>query len=204
MQENPLECTLSKTLAPVGLALCEGNWFKLAQTVVASKELCRLVTEALLKKVKMECEVLCSTLSKSKLHLSSPEDLTKFDWKDVAYELQQKAPTFLSFLTKVASPSRLRNRHKGATEDSLHPAVCIAAAVLLKQRCERMCALQHLIGIILFHGNASKQVYCTYMISITLQHNYYLFIDPKTSLSDANLCVTNCHSDKNGSISQRL
>ena len=122
MQENPLECTLSKTLAPVGLALCEGNWFKLAQTVIASKDLCRLVTEALLKKVKAECKVLCSTLSKTKLRLSSPEDLTKFDWKDVAFELQQKAPTFLSFLTKVAAPSHLRNRHKGATEDSLYPA----------------------------------------------------------------------------------
>ena len=133
--------------------------------MVANKDLCRLVTDALLKKIKAECEVLCSTLSKTKLRLSSPEDLTKFDWNDVAGELQQKAPNFLSFLTTVAAPKRRsRNRHKGITTECLYPAVCTAAAVLLKQRCEGMSALQHIIGTMLFHGNASKQVFIILLI----------------------------------------
>lgn len=81
--------------------------------------------------------------------------------KVVAQELQQKAPIFFAFLLAVASPHRPRNIHKGTTLESRYPAITMAAAVLLKERSDRMSALQHLVGIILFHGNASKQVYIT-------------------------------------------
>lgn len=156
--ENPVESTLSKTLAPIGLALYRGNWLSVAQSVISCKEMRKLVIDVLLKRVTAECEILCSTSSKSKLQLSKPADLMAFSWIAVAQELKQKAPTFFGFLSAVISRHRQRNRHKGITEESCFPALCTAAAILLKQRCEKMNSLQHLIGTILFHGNASKQV----------------------------------------------
>ena len=153
-----MESTLSKTLAPIGLALSKGNWLSVAQSVVNCAEMRKLVIDAVLKRVTGECETLCSTMSKTKLRLSKPDDLMSFNWTAVAEELQQKAPTFFAFLSAVISRHRQRNRHKGATLESCFPALCTAAAILLKQRCDKMNALQQLIGVIMFHGNASKQV----------------------------------------------
>ena len=81
-----------------------------------------------------------------------------FRWNSVAQELQQKAPSFFAFLSVVITRHHQRNRHKGITLESCYPALCTAAAILLKQMNDKMNALQQLIGIFLFHGNASKQV----------------------------------------------
>ncbi len=117
-----------------------------------------LVVGLVLKRLRDECEQLCSRSRKGMLRKSSPDDLQSFNWVSIASELKQEAPLLFAVLTAAGAPPRPRNVSKGATEESRYPAICTAAAVLLKERCDFMSALQHLLGIILFHGNASKQV----------------------------------------------
>ena len=85
-------------------------------------------------------------------------DLQSFDWTALAGELKREAPLLFAVLMAAGAPPRPRNVRKGATEESCYPAICTGATILLKEGCGFLSTLQHVIGIILFHGNASKQV----------------------------------------------
>ena len=87
--------------------------------------------------------ILCSSSSKSTLRMTSPENLQAFDWSVIADKLKQKAPLHFAVLMAVGSH---------------YSGVCTAAAILLDEWYDSMSALQHLVEIILFHSNASKQV----------------------------------------------
>ena len=158
MYDKPVHRVMSPTLRPIALALYRGNWQSIARSVMKCSALSAIVVELVLKRLREECELLCSRSKRTKLAHSSPDELQSFSWTSVATELKQKAPILYAMLSTVGAPLRPRNIHKGASEESRYPAICTAAAVLLKERCDYMCALQHLVGVILFHGNASKQV----------------------------------------------
>ena len=158
MYEKPVHRFMSTTLRPIALALYRGNWQSIAQSVMKCDALSHIVVDLVLKRLQAECEHLCSRSINSKLRQSTPHDLQSFNWMSICSELKQEAPLLFAMLTTAGAPPRPRNVHKGATEESRYPAICTAAAVLLKERCDFMSALQHLLGILLFHGNASKQV----------------------------------------------
>ncbi len=158
LYEKPVHRFVSTSLRPVALALYRGNWQSLAQAVLKCREVSSLVVDLVTKQLRNECEQLCSRSRRGMLKSSSPEDLQSFNWVSLAAELKREAPLLFSLLSAAGGPPRPRNVHKGATEESRYPAICTAAAVLMKERCDFMCALQQLLGVILFHGNASKQV----------------------------------------------
>ena len=158
MYKKPVTRQIPTALRSVALALYKNNWQSIAQAVMNCSLLSCRVVDIVLKKLKDECELLCSKSGDGLLRKSSPEALLSFNWLSVASELRQEGPLFFSVLTTVGAPSRPRNVRKGVTDDSRYPAICTAAARLLKERCEFMNVLQHLLGIILFHSNATKQV----------------------------------------------
>ena len=158
MNEKSISKIVPTSLQPIALALHQGNWQAVAQAVMKCHEVSSLVTDILLKRIQAECEQLCSSSRKSLMRMSSPDDLESFSWHSLVSELKQKAPLLFAFLAAAGAPPRPRNVRKGATEKSRYPALCMAAAVLLKERCYAMSALQHLVGLILFDGNASKLV----------------------------------------------
>lgn len=184
MHEKPVERFISASLQPIALALYRGNWQSIAQAVMRSSEVSCIVVDLLLKELQGECEQLCSSSRKSILRKSSPEDLQSFNWLSVSHELKQEAPLLIAFLSAAGAPPRPRNIHKGATAESRYPALCTAAAVLLKERCQFMNALQQLVGIILFHGNASKQV-------STIQGQYDIVYTPIISSIQTLFCRSN-------------
>ena len=59
----------------------------------------------------------------------------------------KKLALLFAFLEAVGAPDRRRNVRKGVVQETRYPALCTAAAVLLKERCEDMHALQHLLGL---------------------------------------------------------
>lgn len=175
MYENPIERSISASLRPIALALVSSNWQSIAQAVMKCNEVSAAIVDLVLKQLKSECEQLCSRSKNSMFKRSSPGDLQSFNWLSAANELKKEAPILFSVLTAAGAPPRPRNIYKGATEESRLPAICTAAAVLLKERCMHMNALQHLLGLTLFHGNASKQVSyinMTITIHIYIQYKY--------------------------------
>ena len=174
MYEKPVQHILSDTVRSIGLVLSKENFQAVANAVMKCSETAELVTDIVIRNLNAECEKLCSTSNKSILRMSAPEDLQKFDWNVLVCELKQKAPLFFAILMTVGAPPRPRNKRKGVTEDTRYPGVCTAAAILLKEQCDNMSALQHLVGVILFHGNASKQVHLE--ISITIYDLEIIFM----------------------------
>ena len=151
--------TVSPCLKPIALALHQNNWQVLAEAVHTIPVVSSLAINVVLNMLQLECQQLCRKDSTCILKRSSPADLHSFNFVALANDLKQKAPLLFAFLEAVGAPDCRRNVRKGVVEETRYPALCTAAAVLLKERCEDMNALQHLLGVVLFDGNASKQVY---------------------------------------------
>ena len=66
-------------------------------------------------------------------------------------ERQQDAPLLHRFLIAVASST-------GAPTTDQIPPICMAGCVLLRARNIHMSAFQHIVGLLLFHGNSTKQM----------------------------------------------
>ena len=154
---NP--CTyriLPSTLRNVGLSLL--NRTCLVSTILADKKLREKVLTTIIGDLMQECDHLCGKKNMvSILRKSKPDNLLQFSWEKLQSEWKKEAPTLYRILEAVATP-RLAAE---LSEDRL-PSVCVAGSILLRSRNQHMSAIQHLIGLILFHGNVRKQVikYC--------------------------------------------
>jgi len=104
----------------------------------------------------LECVSLCEKAKPSILRVKL---LTAFHFSTLLRELKQRAPTFLSILKAAATPT------KRLSEPS-PIVICMAAAMLLKQRNQQMCLLQAIVAIILYAGHAAKKV----SISVCIHH----------------------------------
>ena len=60
-------------------------------------------------------------------------------------EWSVKAPIFYDFLKSAAIPSK----RSDVAQPVHHPGVAVAGAVLLRERCKEMNAIQHLISMII-------------------------------------------------------
>ena len=77
--------------------------------------------------------------------------LTEFQSNIFLRELKQRTPTLLSILQAAARPTK-----KSSEPNPI--VICMAAAVLLKQRNQQMCLLQSIVAIILYAGHAAKKL----------------------------------------------
>ena len=135
-------------LKSLGKMLCRGTYKQIAGAVWRNPILKKHVQQLFLQEVDRECTALCSLCSlKNPSCLRSPkkEDLQSFSFKKVTNELETKAPLFSAVLWTASV-------RKSKREDEFWvPAVCMSAAVLLKNRSPCMNAMQLLNTIILYH-----------------------------------------------------
>ncbi len=89
-------------------------------------------------------------------------ELEEFQWDKFIGELQDKAPTLLQVLSTISSRNDHRNKLKSGRAH--YPGICMAAALVPKERNQRMTGLQSVIALILFASHVDKQV-GTYMHS---------------------------------------
>ncbi len=99
-----------------------------------------------------ECKHLCSTKFKSMLRKCNPQQLLDFSVESLMSEWQQDAPLLHRFLVTTASST-------AAPTIDQTPPICMAGCILLRARNIDMSAFQHIVGLLLFHGNATKHVY---------------------------------------------
>ncbi len=84
------------------------------------------------------------------------EKLSAFTWQDCITELESKAPIILQVVTTLVSCNDKRNTQKRGKAH--HPGVCMAIAVLLKERNREMCGIQTMLSLVLFTSRVQKQV----------------------------------------------
>ena len=124
-------------------------------------------------KISQECGSLCHRMQE--LNALSPfrriavDQFPTFQWVSLIRHLSVKAPHLLSLFSEIVSHSDHRNQNKA---DSVHfPGLCMATAILLKERNREMCGIQSLISTLLYNSHVEKQVCahptCMYAITLT-------------------------------------
>lgn len=129
----------------------------IARTVFAHDGLRDLLVRKVLTQIDDECSVLCRRAEPSVFRKTAPEKLPEFKWKTYVDEMGSKAPTLLRLLMHLVSHSDRRNDAKQG--DHHYPAVCMSAAVILKERNREMVGLPTYISLLLFSSHTHKQVH---------------------------------------------
>ena len=98
-----------------------------------------------------ECKHLCSLKFFSVLRKCTPEQLSSLCLTDLLDEWKREPPLLHRFLLTISCC-------KGVPSNDKIPPICMAGSILLRTRNIHMSAMQHYTGLLLFHGNATKQV----------------------------------------------
>ena len=102
----------------------------------------------LLTWISQEIKCLCSYKVNSLLR---DTDVTGFTWDAVIAELKSHAPLFLAFMQACMHTRKPRKNYNAVL------GVC--TAILLKHRCKEMNLVQKVLSLVLYIGNARKQVF---------------------------------------------
>ena len=158
--------------AKIGRTLAGGHIPSIAKAVMAHPELREAITLRFFDSIDNECTKLCEKTSPPSLLQQIPvTDLGSFTWINFINEFETKAPTLLQILRTVTSHNDHRNKRKcGAAH---HPGICMAVAVILNERSQKMAGIQSLVSMILFASHAEKQVYLYFCALI--MHSQVLF-----------------------------
>ena len=98
--------------------------------------------------LQQQCSALCKKKETHSIWRAlQPKELMSFSFHQLISEWKLIAPLLYQFLVAAANAT-----------DSDVVSIGSAGAILLRQRNIHMSALHHIIGLVLFHGNASKLV----------------------------------------------
>ena len=155
----PFHTQLDASLTQVGRALAGGNLQPIAKAVFTSdglrKQLLQKFTDALNNEVTELCKKRANPPS---LFRRIPiEKVSDFRWCDCIAELKLKAPILLEVVSALVSCNDSRNKQKRG--DVHNPGICMAIAILLKERNREMCGIQTLVSLVLFTSRVQKQVH---------------------------------------------
>lgn len=153
--------------------LAKGNYYSFARSAMLIPPLKKALVNAIASEVRDECQKLCTTIADRKpmLRKTSPDDLKTFSWSNLSSELRNRAPVFVAILeASVKCPC-------GQHPDSMSQRfIGLAAAVLLHERNQFMCAVQCVISLLLHAGHVAKMVKiepCTACIALKITCLYF-------------------------------
>ena len=149
--KKPKYFHLTRSLKKLGRFVGRGSKQSIARAAVNNKSLLPQLVCALCSAIRKELKSLCSDKHDSILRLKSKPALENFTWKTVWLELEQNAPTFLALLVGLLPASKHQL-------DSVRPALCMCASILLKLTNQKMDLVQTVVSLVLKAGHATKQV----------------------------------------------
>lgn len=142
----------------IGRALAGGHLPSIAKSIMGHDKLRELLFKQFVANIDSECSQLCQRQPKHSVYRKmSKALLADFSWKDFVEDLKNKAPTFFQILSTIASHGDHRNKAK--VGDAHNPGICMAAAVILKERNREMNGVQSILSLLLFTSHVNKQVY---------------------------------------------
>eukprot|EP00794_Sanderia_malayensis_P001821 gene1821-2045_t len=188
---------IPQDLKSVGLMLCRGTYKQLATAAWKHSALRPQIIELFLKEIDRECIRLCADKIKpshskrsakilencpakkvsaekqeknapSCLRLTSKEEILGFTFEKFDEELTNRAPLMRSALMAI---SRRRSKKK---DDDLFftPAVCMAAAVCLKNRSRRLTAVQLILTLMMRHSGFMATLIRLGALRLTVSHTF--------------------------------
>ena len=150
------------SLQKIGRTLAGGHIPSIAKSVFANPSLRELLVEKVVQAVGNECASLCSRSAQpvSLFRHFSLDQSDTFAWKECIRELEQKCPILFRLFTHLVSHTDHRNASKRGERH--YPGICMATAVLLKERNREMSGMQAFLSLVLFSSRVEKKV-CMYM-----------------------------------------
>ena len=143
------------------------------------------------RRIRSEMKRMCSIKNPSMLRASTPEALTSFDWNKLESELELRAPSLFSLLRSATSvnvpPSKKRKRTYRVQQSQV---IGICAAILLRHRNQSMNLLQRILSVLLYNGNASKQVRLSKILITCMLSSHWTFFQLFRRLRQLLLCLS--------------
>ena len=154
-ENSQYNCELGKSLVKLGAALAGGNPTTIAKVAFSHSEIREQIFLILLDVLCEEAAALCRKTPASTFRRRAVDCLSNFCWGDYYQELDQKAP----ILSRIATGLVKHNDHRNNCKKGTHhlPGVCIAIAILLKERNHEMCGIQSILSLILFESHVEKR-----------------------------------------------
>ena len=141
----------------VVLDLATGDCPSVAKAVMAEPSLRKAVLTEVAKTLDDECSSICTTVPPVSLFRRYPLfDRDLFSFKNCIVELQSKCPTLYQLLWTIVTKTDCRNTIKH--DDQHYPGLCMAVALILKERNQHMTGLQTFLSLVLFNCNVQKKV----------------------------------------------
>ena len=102
---------------------------------------------------------LCSTATPSLFRISTKESLVQdFSFPNLTRELQLKAPFLYKLLLALSCSTSSAGHINLKTKESQYITVIMIASIIVRERNMHMNAVQYVLGILLWHGLALKEV----------------------------------------------
>ena len=150
---------LNEATNAIGKALAGGHLPSIVRAVLEQQELCDIVIHLFMEKINSECFRMCQHSKPfSPFHKIDASKSSSFQWKHFVEDLSQKAPTPLKVLSSIVTYNDHRKKKPSSSDH--HPGLCMAIAILLKERNREMCGLQSIISLLLYSSHVDKQVQC--------------------------------------------
>ena len=135
-----------------------GHAPSIAKAVMALNDVCESLFSLFLDAINEECNNLCrKSPGNSSLFRKMPlSQIVNFNWSVLVTELESRAPLLFKALSSIAAHNDHQNKSKvGATH---HPGICMAAAVILKERNREMCGVQSVLSLLMYSCHCEKKV----------------------------------------------
>lgn len=149
-----------------------------------------LLSDATIAEIKRtiwhECDLLCKKTQSSHLRVLNIKDLYEFKWEALIEQLQRIAPVLTSVLSAAATRSSTEKK-------SNMVAICVVAALLLKNQCKHMCKVQMIVSSLLYAGHAAIKVSICVHAWYSLIHLYIIPIGIYTIAQDGIVSILYCY-----------
>ena len=152
---SPLTSTLSPDLQKIGRVLKGGHIPSIAKAVFAHQELQKSIITKFLDVITAECSTVCRK-NPSPFRQIGIDHIDEFTLEEFIEELKTHAPTLFQVASVITSHNDHKNQSKKGSKH--HPGICMALAVLLKERNREMCGLQTIMSLTLFNSRVQKKV----------------------------------------------
>ena len=138
-----------------------------ADAIMNQSDLREMVLDRIIDTLNSECFRICQFTNPlspfRKIHASK---CSSFQWKVFHEDLSQKAPTLSKIFSSIVTSND--KRKKTAVMSAHNPGICMALAILLKERNREMCGLQSIISLLLYSSHVDKQVSMLDLSKVTL------------------------------------
>lgn len=147
--------SLTGTFGAIARAVVGEHLPHIADVIMEQTDLYELLFDRIVNKIKLELSSICHrTKPFSPFRHINASKCSAFEWSTFIDEVTQKAPNLIRILSSIVSANDARKNMV------FHiPGLCMAVAVLLKERNKDMCGLQSIVSLLLYSSHVDKQVF---------------------------------------------